>query len=88
VNHEERKKLTKFQDMACDSGVPVLLRAYGSPVSTRSPSGKAMHGLVRTVALEIVSAILISESFAVQDVLETYTSIPPWPTAWNVPFGY
>jgi hypothetical protein len=52
------------------------------------PIWEGYYGLVRTVALEIVSAKLKSESFAVQDVLETYTSIPPWSTAWNVLFGY
>lgn len=31
------------QEMAFDSGVPVLLRANGSPVSIRSPSGKGSN---------------------------------------------
>ncbi len=36
-----KEEADQFQEMAFDSGVPVLLRAYGFPVNIRSPSGKA-----------------------------------------------
>jgi hypothetical protein len=35
-----RKEADQSQEMACDSGLPVLFRTVGSPVSIRSPSGK------------------------------------------------